>query len=147
MPISQENMNVFWSDSVTIVPEWNHFIFIQLTIQDGHQEPLLKIAQTWKWQYLILCQNVSCMKPFWFFQWNCFRFMQTDYPRWPSGAVTKNSINMEMTISVRAIGWNWSSFVPECFFYKAVMIFCNLTFQDCSHYWKIAQNMKMTISQ
>ena len=26
MPISQENMNVFWSDSITMVPEWNTFI-------------------------------------------------------------------------------------------------------------------------
>ena len=26
-------------------------------------------------------------------------FMQIDYPRWPSGAVTKNSINTKMTIS------------------------------------------------
>ena len=30
MPISQENMNVFWSDSITVVPEWNHFIFMQI---------------------------------------------------------------------------------------------------------------------
>ena len=30
MPISQENMNVFWSDSITMVPEWNHFIFLQI---------------------------------------------------------------------------------------------------------------------
>ena len=49
MPISQENMNVFWSDSITMVPEWNHFIF-----------------------------------------------MQTDNPRWPPGAVTKNSIKTQI---------------------------------------------------
>ena len=30
MPISQENMNVFWSDSITMVPEWNHFILMQI---------------------------------------------------------------------------------------------------------------------
>ena len=30
MPISQENMNVFWSDSITMVPERNHFIFMQI---------------------------------------------------------------------------------------------------------------------
>ena len=31
MPISQEHMNVFWSwsDSITMIPEWNHFIFMQ----------------------------------------------------------------------------------------------------------------------
>ena len=28
-----------------------------------------------------------------------FQIMQIDYPRCPSGAVTKNSINMKMTIS------------------------------------------------
>ena len=73
MPISQENMNVFWSDSSTVVPEWNHFIFMQMdsprwppeivtrnsismkmTIS---QEPLVEIDPT-------LCQNVYCMKPF-----------------------------------------------------------------------------------
>ena len=52
MPIFQENMNTFWSDSITMVPEWNHFIF-----------------------------------------------MQIDYPRWSSGAVTKNRLNTKMTIS------------------------------------------------
>ena len=38
MPISQENMNVFWSNLITMVAEWNHFIFVQML--------LLKIAQT-----------------------------------------------------------------------------------------------------
>ena len=52
MPISQENMNVFCSDLITMVPEWNYF-----------------------------------------------RFMQIDYPRWPPGAVTKKSINTKMTVS------------------------------------------------
>ena len=52
MPISQESMNVFWSDSITMVSEWNCFIFIQI-----------------------------------------------DNPRWPPGAVTKNSTNTKMTIS------------------------------------------------
>ena len=52
MPISRENINVFCSDLITMVPKWNHFIF-----------------------------------------------MQIDYPRWPLGTVTKNSINTKMTIS------------------------------------------------
>ena len=52
MPISQVNMNVFWSDLITIIPELNYFIL-----------------------------------------------MQTDYSRWPPGAVTKNSIRTKMTIS------------------------------------------------
>ena len=30
MPIAQENMNVFWSNSITMVPDWNHFIFMQI---------------------------------------------------------------------------------------------------------------------
>ena len=32
-------------------------------------------------------------------KWNYFIFMQIDYPRWPPGTVTKNSINTKMTIS------------------------------------------------
>ena len=31
--------------------------------------------------------------------WNSFIFMQIDYPRWPPGTVTENSINTKMTIS------------------------------------------------
>ena len=30
MPISQENMNVFWSDSITMVAEYNHFMLMQI---------------------------------------------------------------------------------------------------------------------
>ena len=52
MPISRENVKVFCSDLITMVPKWNYFIF-----------------------------------------------MQIDYPRWLPGTVTKNSINMKMTIS------------------------------------------------
>ena len=85
MPIFQDSMNVFWSDLITMVPEWNHFIFMQidyprwppgslngtisylckLTIQDGHQGPLLKIMKmTISQEPLVeidpaLCQNVS----------------------------------------------------------------------------------------
>ena len=33
------------------------------------------------------------------FEWNYFKIMQIDYPRLPSGAVTKNNINTKMTIS------------------------------------------------
>ena len=52
MPISRENVNVFCSDLIAMVPKWNYFIFLQI-----------------------------------------------DYPRWPPGTVTKNSINTKMTIS------------------------------------------------
>ena len=55
IPISRENVNVFCSDLITMVPKWNYMYFIF--------------------------------------------FMQIDYPRWPPGAVTKNSINTKMTIS------------------------------------------------
>ena len=91
-----------------MVPEWNHFIFMQIdnpgwppeavaknstnTKMTISQEPLAEIDPT-------LCQNVSYMKSFWFFEWNYFKFMQVDYPRWPSGAVSKNSLNTKMTIS------------------------------------------------
>ena len=34
IPISRENMNVFCSDLITMVPEWSYFIFMQ-KIQDG----------------------------------------------------------------------------------------------------------------
>ena len=66
-------MNVFWSDSITMAPEWNHFILLQIdnprcppgaitkistnrnmTIS---QEPLDEIDPT-------LCENVSCFKLF-----------------------------------------------------------------------------------
>ena len=65
-------MNEFWSDSKIMVPEWNHFIFMQIdnprwppgavtknsiiTKMTISQEPLVEIDAT-------LCQNVSCMKP------------------------------------------------------------------------------------
>ena len=39
------------------------------------------------------------MKPSDVLEWNYFKFMQIDHPRWPLEAVTKNSINMKMTIS------------------------------------------------
>ena len=30
MPISRENVNVFCSDLITMVPKWNYFIFMQI---------------------------------------------------------------------------------------------------------------------
>ena len=41
------------------------------------------------------CSDSITMIP----KWNYFIFMQIDYPRWPPGTVTKNSINKKMTIS------------------------------------------------
>ena len=48
MPISQENMNVFWSDSLTMVSEWNHFIFMQMDNPRWPPGTITKIAQTQK---------------------------------------------------------------------------------------------------
>ena len=46
MLISQENMNVFWSDLITVVLNGTISYLCKLTIQDGRQAPLLKIAGT-----------------------------------------------------------------------------------------------------
>ena len=43
---------------------------------------------------IVFCSDLITMVP----KWNYFIFMQIDYPRWPPGAVTKNSINTKMTI-------------------------------------------------
>ena len=43
----------------------------------------------------VFCSDLITMVP----EWNYFIFMQIDYPRWPPGTVTKNSLNMKMTIS------------------------------------------------
>ena len=69
-------MNVFCSDLITMVPEWNYFIFMQIdcprwrpgTVTKNSinrkvtisQDPLVEIDPT-------LCQNVSCMKPLYVF--------------------------------------------------------------------------------
>ena len=75
--------------------------------------------------------------------------MQNDYPRWPSGVVTKNSINMKMTISQEPLVEIDPTLCQNISCMKPFCIFCNLAFQDGSHLplLKIAQNMKMTISQ
>ena len=43
----------------------------------------------------VFCSDLITMVP----KWNYFIFMQIDYPRWPPGTVTKNSINTKMTRS------------------------------------------------
>ena len=93
-------MNVFCSDLITMLPVWNYFVFMQIdyprwppgtvtknstnTKMTISQDPLVEIGPT-------LCQNVSCIKPFYFLQ---FRI-----PRWLPFAVTKTAQNMKMTIS------------------------------------------------
>ena len=48
IPICQENMNVFWSDLITMVPEWNHFIFMQIDNPRWPPGAVTKLAQTRK---------------------------------------------------------------------------------------------------
>ena len=95
-------MNAFCSDLITMVPEWNYFIFMQIdyprwppgtitkisinTKMTISQDPLVKIDPT-------LCQNVSCMKPLCFFFF--FFFLQFEIPRWLPFANTKNSAEHE----------------------------------------------------
>ena len=43
----------------------------------------------------VFCSDLITMVP----KWNYFIFMQIEYPRWPPGTVTINSINQKMTIS------------------------------------------------
>ena len=63
------------------------------------------------------CSDLITMVP----KWNYFIFMQIDYPRWPPGTVTKNSINTKMTISQDPLVEIDPSFVPECFLYESVV--------------------------
>ena len=56
-------------------------------------------------------------------KWNYFIFMQIDYPRWPPGTVTKNSINMKMTISQDPLVEIDPIFWQECFLYESVLFF------------------------
>ena len=73
--------------------------------------------------------------------------MQIDHPRWPSGAITKNSINTKMTIFQEPFAEIDPFLCQKCFLYEAVLIFCNLACQDGRHLplLKIAQNVKITI--
>ena len=90
MPISRENVNVFCSDLITMVPKWNYFIFMQIdyprwppgtvtknsknTKMTISEDPLVEIDPS-------LCQNVSCMSLLYFFS--------------KMAAVTKNSAEHE----------------------------------------------------
>ena len=68
MPISRENVNVFCSDLITMVPKWNLFIFMQMdyprwppgTVTKNSKNTKMTISQ----DLLVdidssLCQNVS----------------------------------------------------------------------------------------
>ena len=78
-------MSAFCSDLITMVPEWSrppgtvnkNSINTKMTIS---QDPLVEIDPT-------LCQNVSCIKPLYFFQFGI--------PKWLPFANTKNSAEHE----------------------------------------------------
>ena len=82
-------------------------------------------------------------------EWNFFIFMGIDYPRWLPGTVTKNSINTKMTISQDPLVEIDPPLCQNVSCMKTLYFLCNLGFQDGCHLLllKIAQNMKMTISQ
>ena len=77
MPMSRENAIAICSDLITMIPEWNYFIFMLIkyprwppgtvtknsinTKMTVSQDPLVEISPT-------LCQNVSCVKPLYFLQ-------------------------------------------------------------------------------
>ena len=93
-------MNVFCSDLITMVPEWNYFIFIQIdfprwppgTVTKNSMNTKMTISQNLLVEIdPTLCQNVSCMKPLYFSQFGI--------PRLLPFAVTKIAQNMKMTIS------------------------------------------------
>ena len=90
----------------------------------------------------VFCSDLITMVP----KWNYFIFMQNDYPRWPLGTVTKNSINTKMTISEDPLVEIDPSLCQNCSCMSQLYFF---TVWDAR--WllllKIAQNMKMTISQ
>ena len=90
----------------------------------------------------VFCSDLITMVP----KWNYFIFMQIDYPRWPPGTVTKNSINTIMTISQDPLveidptfGQNVYCMNPLHFLQFGILRRLLLL--------RIAQNMKMTISQ
>ena len=83
MSISRENVNVFCSYLITMVPKWNYFIL-----------------------------------------------MQIDYPRWPPGTVTKNSMNTKMTISQDPLVEIDPFLYQNIFLYESIVFFFSLGFQD-----------------
>ena len=75
--------------------------------------------------------------------------MQIDYPRLPPGTVTKYSINMKMTITQDPLVESDQTLCQNISCMKPLYFFSSLGFQDGCHLLllKIAQNIKMTISQ
>ena len=74
----------------------------------------------------VFCSDLITMVP----EWNYFIFMQIDYPRWPPGTVTKNSINHENDNILRTIDEIDPSLCQNVFLYESVVFFCSLLLQD-----------------
>ena len=76
----------------------------------------------------VFCSDLITMVP----KWNYFilNFMQIDYPRWPPGTVTKNSINMEMTISQDPLVEIDPSLYQNVSCMNPYIFFCSSGFQD-----------------
>ena len=94
MPISRENLNVFCSDLITMVPKWSNFIFMQIDYPRWPPGTVTKNSINTKMTILVeidpsLCQNVSCMNPLY-----CFAVWDSKM-----AAVTKNSAEHKMTLS------------------------------------------------
>ena len=90
----------------------------------------------------VFCSDLITMVP----KWKYFIFMQIAYPRWPPGAVTKNSINMKMTISLDPLVEIDPSLCQNVFCMNP-LYFLQFGIPRWPLLLKIAQNMKMTISQ
>ena len=73
--------------------------------------------------------------------------MQIDYPRWPPGTVTKNSINTKMTLSKDPLVEIDPTLCQNVSCMNPLYFFAVLDSKMAAVTKKIAQNMKMTISQ
>ena len=113
----------------------------KLSIQDGCQGLLLKIAWTQKWQYLKNCQLKLiqlCARIF--LVWSHFDFLNGTISnlckltmkdgRW---AVTKNCINTKMTIPQEPLVKKIIQLCARMFLVWSHFDFCNLAFQDGGH--------------
>ena len=91
----------------------------------------------------VFCSDLITMVP----KWNYFIFLQIDYPRWPPGTVTKNSINTKMTISQDTLVEIDPTFGQNVYCMNPLHFFLQFGILRRLLLLRIAQNMKMTISQ
>ena len=91
----------------------------------------------------VVCSDLITMVP----KWNYFIFMQIDYPRWLPGTVTKNSINTKVTVSQDPLVEIDPSLCQHVPCMNPLYFFLHFGIPRWLLLLKIAQNMKMTISQ